>query len=367
MAAAGGAGLLAGLRLAVKDNIDGAGWVNGSGTPGWAEGRAAAEVDAPVLAALLAEGAQMVGRTVMDELAFSLMGRNAHYGTPPNGAAPERLPGGSSSGSAAAVSCGAADIALGTDTGGSVRLPAAWCGLHGLRTTHGAVPMAGVTPLAPSFDVVGWFARSAVHMAAVAQVCGLARRGGFARVWMPGALWAGAAPALREAAERIVAGRAVEDAPLPECGMDRGEVFRQVQAVEAWAALGDFVTARGAGLAPDVRARFEAGRDMAPADYEAAVAARARFAAAMEEALAGDTLLLMPTTPDPAPMRDAAPEVLDRTRGRAIGLLSVAGLAGLPQYALPVPNPDGPPLSLSLIAAPGRDADLIEIAEDMEP
>src|SRR5690606_37246293 len=157
-------GPLAGLRLAVKDLFDVAGMPTGAGNPRWLETHEAPDADAEAVARLRAAGASLVGKTITDELAWSLNGSNAHYGTPDNPAAPGRLPGGSSSGSASAVASGLADIGLGTDTGGSIRVPASYCGLFGLRPTHGRVPLEGAVPLAASFDTAGVFTRDAATL-----------------------------------------------------------------------------------------------------------------------------------------------------------------------------------------------------------
>ena len=139
------------------------------GNPTWLETHAPAARTAPAVAALLDAGATLVGVTLTDELALSLTGENAHYGTPINIRCPDRVPGGSSSGSAAAVAARLCDFALGTDTGGSVRVPASHCGIYGFRPTHGAVATDGVCPLAPRFDTVGWFARDATTLARVGE------------------------------------------------------------------------------------------------------------------------------------------------------------------------------------------------------
>jgi hypothetical protein len=152
------------LAFVAKDLIDVAGQVTGGGNPHWHQRQTPATRSAPVIERLLRAGAALVGKTITDELAFSLEGENAHYGTPINPRAPDRLPGGSSSGSAVAVAAGLADLGLGTDTGGSVRVPASFCGLFGWRPSHGRVPMDGVVPFAPSFDTVGLFAREAGHL-----------------------------------------------------------------------------------------------------------------------------------------------------------------------------------------------------------
>jgi amidase len=160
-----GSGLLDGLCFAVKDLIDVAGRKTGCGNPAWHDSHPPAVVHAVCVEQLLLAGARCVGKTVSDELAFSLLGQNHFYGTPLNPQAPDRVPGGSSSGSASAVACGLIDFALGTDTGGSTRVPASNCGIFGFRPSHGFISMAGVNPLAPTFDTVGVFSRSAEVLA----------------------------------------------------------------------------------------------------------------------------------------------------------------------------------------------------------
>ncbi|KAF7120430.1 hypothetical protein RHSIM_Rhsim13G0168400 [Rhododendron simsii] len=161
---------LKGLTFAVKDIFDMEGYVTGFGNPDWARTHSAATTTAPAVLAMLNGGATCVGRTVMDEMAYSINGENKHYGTPKNICSPDRLPGGSSSGSAVAVGGMLVDFSLGTDTGGSVRVPASYCGILGFRPSHGVVSTSGVIPLAQSLDTVGWFARDADILNRVGRV-----------------------------------------------------------------------------------------------------------------------------------------------------------------------------------------------------
>src|SRR5215216_2655549 len=165
-----GSGPLDGLRFAVKDTIDVAGFKTGCGNPTWRDSHPAAVVHAVCVEQLLRVGADCLGKTISDELAFSLLGENYFYGTPLNAHAPDRMPGGSSSGSASAVACGLVDFALGTDTGGSTRVPASDCGIWGSRPSHDSMSVAGVNPLALSFDSVGVLAQSADMLAKVGLV-----------------------------------------------------------------------------------------------------------------------------------------------------------------------------------------------------
>ena len=170
LVAATGTGPLQGMSVAVKDLFALEGFATGAGSEEWLAEARPETTTAAAPAALLAAGAVVAGIARTDEFAYSLAGTNTHYGTPPNPKAPDRISGGSSSGSASAVSLGQATIGLGTDTGGSIRVPAAYQGLYGIRTTHGAVSVRGLLPLAPSFDTVGWMTRDAGTLAAVGSV-----------------------------------------------------------------------------------------------------------------------------------------------------------------------------------------------------
>ncbi len=163
-------GPLSGLSLAVKDIFDVEGFVTGGGNPDWKATHKPAEQTAWAVRALVEAGATMVGKTITDELTRGILGENAHYGTPINPRAPERVPGGSSSGSVSAVAGGLVDFALGSDSGGSVRVPSSFCGVYGLRPTHGRIPLDGILLQAPSYDTIGWFARDMDTFARVGEV-----------------------------------------------------------------------------------------------------------------------------------------------------------------------------------------------------
>src|SRR5436853_1546588 len=165
-----GSGSLDGLCFAVKDVIDVAGCKTGCGNPTWRDSHPTAVAHAVCVEQLLRAGASCVGKAICDELAFSLLGENYFDGTPLNPRAPDRVPGGSSSGSASAVACGLVDFALGTDTAGSTRIPASNCGIWGFRPSHGFISLAGVNPLAPSFDTVGILSQNADVLARVGLV-----------------------------------------------------------------------------------------------------------------------------------------------------------------------------------------------------
>jgi amidase len=370
MAGAAG-GPLAGLTFALKDIYDVAGHKTGFGCPDWLDTHEPASRTAPCVQLLLDAGARLVGKTHTEEMAWSLTGENAHYGTPINVNAPGRVPGGSSSGSAAVVGAGLVDFSIGSDTGGSVRLPASYCGILGLRPTHDRISLDGVCPLAPSLDTCGWFARDASVFERVGRVLlrddAPARRPGrllaakdaFAYVEEP------ARGPLKQALDRVAAllgapeEVVVGDEPL-ERWMD---YFRFPQGAEAWAAHGEWIRRAKPRFGAPIKARFEWASTVKPQDVERARARREEITRRMEEMLAGNAVLALPSAPGAALPRNSAPDVVDGLRARALPVLSIAGLARLPQVSLPLATVDGCPVGLSLIAARGNDTMLLDIAK----
>lgn len=364
-------GPLSGLTFAVKDIYDVAGYVTGCGSPEKRAESAPATAHAPVVAALLAAGARYVGKTHTAELAFSIDGRNEHFGTPINPAAPDRVPGGSSSGSAAAVAAGLVDIALGSDTGGSVRGPASFCGIVGLRPTFGRIDIAGTMPLAPSLDTVGWFTRDADLYERVGAVLlgddaggpPLARMvvatDGFALMEGEGER-AVLTPAVARAADLLERGA---DVTLAPDGLETWQrIYRALQGRQAWQSHGSWIENRKPALNPAVAARFAVARRVTEAEYEAARARREEVARRVLSVLGEDGVAVLPAMPGVAPLRDASEESFEGYRTRAISLTCPAGLAGCPQISLPVATYEGAPLALSLIGPPGRDRALIALA-----
>jgi amidase len=363
-------GPLCGTTFGVKDLYHIAGHRTGFGNPTWLETHPVADQTAAAVQRLLDAGGRMVGKTQTDELAYSLNGENRHYGTPLNPNAPARIPGGSSSGSASAVAGGLVDFALGSDTGGSVRVPASYCGVLGMRVSHGAVPLGGAIPFAPSFDTVGWFARDAALFERVGRV--LLADGAPARSPKRFLIAAdafrhadaAAASALSAAVARV---RALLGSPEPthlcDAGLDAWmNDFRVIQAFEIWATHRDWVS----GLHPDFGAgigeRFAWASTITAAAATAATARRMQIRRRMDELLADDAVLAVPTTVGAAPLRGTPTKDLEVWRNRCLGLLCIAGHAGLPQISLPLASLGGCPLGLSLIAARGNDTLLLELA-----
>jgi Asp-tRNA(Asn)/Glu-tRNA(Gln) amidotransferase A subunit family amidase len=340
----------------VKDLYAVAGFPIGAGNPTFLAEASLETANAPAVQQLLDAGAAIRGIAQTDEFAYSIAGANPHYGPPPNPAVPGGLPGGSSSGPASAVALGEATIGLGTDTAGSIRVPASYQGLWGLRTTHGAVPLESVWPLAPSFDTAGWLTRDEVTLRRVVDVClgdATAATAGF--VVAP-ALVALATPAVQQAFATAVARLEVDHVDLGD-PTAMFEAFRVTQAAEAWASDGAWVREHPDAVGPGARERFaiaaQVTRDQ-EADARAAVAAhRARL-----DAILGDRVLLVPSASSPAPAVDASPADLDAVRGATLRLTAIAGLTGRPALSVPllhVPEPVG----LCLVGPRGSDLTLV--------
>jgi amidase len=367
-------GPLAGVRVAIKDLIDIAGHVTGAGNPRWLATHPPASRTAPCVNALLAAGATVVGKTITDELAYSLNGDNIHYGTPRNSAAPGHVPGGSSSGSAAAVAAGTCDTALGTDSGGSVRIPASYCGLYGIRTSHGAIPLDGIVPLQPSFDVVGWFARTADLFAQIGRVLlpesprPALRRLLIARdaasVVDPGVADA-LAQAIAAAQRRFGTSQAIDVAPGGDLEPWR-QIARCVSAAEAWAVHGAWIESAAPEFAPPIAERFAWAKTVSAADRAQAEAQRRVIRARVLGQLGDDGVLCLPTAPGPAPRLDATGDAVEMFRQRTQRLTCIAGLTGLPQISIPAARLNGLPVGLSLIGPAGSDAQLLAVAEELE-
>ncbi|WPH14879.1 amidase [Variovorax paradoxus] len=365
-------GPLADLRFAAKDLFDVAGYPTGGGSPIVLAMSGIKTRTAPTVQKLLDAGARFAGKTVTDELAFSMNGNNAHFGAPVNGAAKDRITGGSSSGSASAVSSGLCDFALGTDTGGSVRAPANHCGLYGLRPTHGRVSLEGALDLAPSLDTCGWFARDIGTFARVADVllgADTAALPARVRLLRPEDVWSLAVPAaadaLADATARVQ--RVLGDATGIEVALDSFDAmywnFRYVQAHEAWLTDGPLIERYAPPLGPGVAERFAWSRDVTDAQIVAGRAFRTAFRSHLTELLGSDGVLLMPTMPDIAPLRSEGEAGLEDYRNRAIQMLCIAGLAGFPQLSMPLAQREGAPLGISLLGPAGSDRSLIALAQ----
>lgn len=377
-------GPLSGLTFAVKDLFDVAGEPTGGGNPDWARANPVPERHAALVDRLLRAGADVAGKTVTDEVSLGILGENAFHGTPRNPAAPGFVPGGSSSGSAAAVAGGLVDFALGTDTGGSVRVPASFCGLYGLRTTHGRVDLAGVMPQAPSFDTVGWFARDGATLLRVSE----AALEGSAAAAPPAPAAAGSAapdrllvardafafadPAVEEGLRGVRArlaglAGAVADVAAVSPGLSVwARAQRTLQTPEALATFRGWIERANPRLSMRVARTLIAAEAVTRAERQWAELVRREARGRLRDLLEPGAVLCLPTTPFPAPPLGLPLSRHEEAGLRIAALTCVAGLTGLPQLSVPGGRADGRPVGLSLIGPPGSDLRLAALARALE-
>jgi amidase len=373
-----GSGSLDGLRFAVKDVMDVQGKITTCGNPSWRDTHPRATANAVCVDQMLYAGARCVGKTVTDELAFGLTGENFFYGTPLNPRAPDRVPGGSSCGSASAVACGLVDFALGTDTGGSVRVPASNCGIFGIRPTPGVASVAGVNPLAPSFDTVGIFAASCDVLSRAASVllrCEVPRSVNVEKVHFLRETFEAADPEVNEALKPAVElirelfpGKAtagsletIADGLCPK-GLRTGyEVYSWIQWAEVWSCLGPWVKETNPAFGPRTKVSFEL---VQKADRQKSIEffrVREDLYRKLRGLVGPNDLICLPTTPALAPVKGSLG--LDRSAEgyypRTLSMTAIAGIGRLPQVNLPLGNAHGVPVGLSLIGAEGRDGFLL--------
>ncbi len=367
-------GPLTGLTFAAKDIFDVAGHVTGCGNPHWKATHRPAGSNAWVVQQLVDAGAAMLGKTITDELTRGIFGENAHYGTPANPRAPGHVPGGSSSGSASAVAGELADFALGSDTGGSVRVPASFCGLYGLRPTHGRIPLDGMLLQAPSYDTIGWFARDAATFAAVGAVIlpAAAITGRPNNLVIAEDAFALAEPQVRESLSAIVnAIAAVFDSVATErlspTGLTEWSGHQQVlQSREAWESIREWIDSVNPALSFEVSDRYVTARSVTDAQVAEAQAGRDAIIARMDEVFrGGTTVVCLPTTIGPAPPVGQRVSERHVLRLRNSALTSIAGNTGRPQLSLPLAAVAGRPVGLSLLGDYGSDAALMELAREI--
>ena len=364
-------GKLSALTFAVKELYDVKGIVTGAGNPQWKNTHPAAQTTAPAVEMLLNEGATLLGKTISDEMAFSLDGENAHYGTPLNTQCPDRIPGGSSSGSAAAVAGGLVDFALGTDTAGSMRIPASYCGIYGFRPTHGAISLQGVHPMAPSFDAAGWFARTPEMLARVGSV-----------------LLGSEIPEFK--VDRFVIARDLFD--TKDAGIaSKYAAFIQklselrVEIVETELGKPDFATwidtlrniqwwelnqAHGAWISrnldafgAEIRGRLEKIASVTRNEMEEKRLVRKQLINQIENLISPGILIVFPTAPGIAPLKGRPIDEARASRVNTLRHTCIAAVAGLPQVSMPLIEQDGCPLGISFLGARGQDGQLLAAAQ----
>jgi amidase len=377
-------GPLTGSRFAVKDVMDLGGYRTSYGNPDWAKTHPQAAAHAVCVDQLLGAGAQCVGKTVTDELAFSLDGENFFYGTPLNPRAPDRVPGGSSSGSASAVACGLADFSLGTDTGGSVRVPAANCGIFGLRPSPGFISLAGVQPFSPSLDTVGVLAGSAEILSRVASVLLAAPVPGQVEVGdihLITEAWDLTDAEVREALagaiqlmRNLFTGK-IHETSIREIDGETGlglknwyEPYCTLQWSEIWNCFGSWMESAKPTLTPRTKVNFELAKNADRRLVGEAIRTREQYFRRLANFLAPPDLLCFPTVPAVArlkgkPGEDRSGQSKRNYYPRTLSMTAIAGLGRLPEVSLPLGEVGGVPVGLSMLAAHGRDAYLLGVVE----
>ncbi|MEJ0020225.1 MAG: amidase [Acetobacteraceae bacterium] len=367
------AGPLHGLTFAAKDLFDVAGHPTGGGNHDWARAHPIPTRHAWAVQTLLDAGATLVGKTVTDEVSLGILGENAFDGTPLNTQAPDRVPGGSSSGSAAAVAAGLCDTALGTDTGGSVRVPSSFCGLYGIRPTHGRLDLSGMLPQAPTSDTTGWFARDAATFARVSSVL----LGEAISAALPTRLIVAVdafgfadpavAAALRPMVDRLAAlvGEMRDEVMAPPGLSVWARAQRTLQPVEAWQTFRPWVERDNPRMAFNVARGLVLGATIGEAERGWADLMRQEARGRLAYLLPPGTILCLPTTPFPAPKKGLPLPVLGPLRDRISCLCSHGGLTGVPQVNLPGATVDGLPVGLSIVGGRGSDAALVAVAQAM--
>jgi amidase len=376
-------GTLDGLTFAVKDIIDVAGHITGCGNPTWLATHPPAAVSAVCVEQLLAAGAICEGKTITDEIAFSLIGENHFYGTPLNPAALDRVPGGSSSGSASAVACGLVDFAVGTDTGGSVRTPASNCGIYGLRPSHGFISVAGVMPFAPTFDTVGLFARD-IHVleraAAVLlpdpiivdepiepRTIHLVREAFELADDEVRTALAGTVDQLKTRFTDCVRESSLSDLCADERAADLAnwvKIYRVLQGSETVSCLADWIATSGATFGPAPTEGLEYLKKIDRTRINEWVELRELFYRGLNATLRSGDLICLPTSPTIAPLKGS--KAHDRSKDyytRTLSLTAISGVGRIPQISLPVGNVGGAPIGLSLAAAHGNDRYLVHTSK----
>jgi amidase len=366
-------GPLSGRSFVAKDLFEVAGHRSSCGNPDFRRLATPAARTAPAINRLLDAGADLLGMAICCEFFFSITGVNAHYGTPPNTRAPGRLPGGSSSGSAAAVAAGRCDLALGSDTGGSVRIPASFCGVHGIRPTWGRVDLSGARPMAPSFDVAGWFADEPELFAGIgALLLDGERVGGPVErlVLATDGLDRSDAPVAAALRSRLADGGGLPDCAaevvLARDGLEGWrDAFGVLQGYEIQATNVPWILRHEPDLAPDIRSRHDRAAGFTSEQAEQADRIRAAARRRLDHVAPPGTVVVFPTAPCVAPPLDASDEELLSFRTRAMCLTCISGLTGRPEVSLPLLEVDGLPVGLSLLGWPGGDEALLDLAVEL--
>ncbi|MBI5436015.1 MAG: amidase [Nitrosomonadales bacterium] len=365
------AGKLSSLTFAVKELYDVKGFVTGAGNPHWKNTHPAARATAPSVEMLLDEGATLIGKTISDEMAFSLNGENVHYGTPLNPKCPERIPGGSSSGSASAVAGGLVDFALGTDTAGSVRIPASYCGIYGFRPTHGAISLEGIHPMAFSFDVVGWFARTPDVLAKVGGVLLGIELPEFKinKFVIARDLFDTNDHRVSSKYDAFIQKLSGLPVEITEAELGKPdfltwiEVLRNIQWWELNQAHGEWIFQNLDTFGEEIRGRLEKISSVTRNEMEEKRLLRKQLINQIENIISPGTIAVFPTSPGVAPLKGRSIDEARASRINTMRHTCIATVAGLPQVSMPLLEKDGCPIGISFLGARGQDGQLLAAAQ----
>jgi len=366
-------GSLQGKSFVLKDIFDVKGFKTGFGNPAWRNTHPPATHTNSSVEHLLQAGASLQGKSHCDELTYNLFGNNFHYGTPINSASPLRMTGGSSSGSAASVCADLVDFSIGSDTGGSVRAPASFCGLFGIRPTHGSISLDNSCGLAPSFDTLGWFSKDASLLRQIGSLL------------LP---HINNATPSNPSSPKLVFLKEAFDVIHPEIAdilhqqfskfgdftevslgneslAEWADQFRILQGAEVWKNLGPWVSQHWEDVSPSIRARFEMASQLSTEQQTQAQKRWSEIKAKMDVLLQNNVVLVLPTVAGIAPLLNAPNDELEIYRKQCFQLLCISGLSGTPQINLPICTHAGAPLGISILGARGSDLQLLQIAEDL--
>lgn len=372
-------GSLSGLSYGLKDIYDIAGIPTAFGSPAWLKSHSIPTSTAAFVEMLSNAGADLLGKTHTDELTYSILGMNAHYGTPINIRSPLRVPGGSSSGSAAAVAAGLVDFAIGSDTGGSVRAPASFCGIYGIRTTHGRISLKHARGLAKSFDALGWFAKDPNVFLRVGEIL-LNEKASTVHKKPKYFLLKEAfqlapepiAALLKKEVLTLLSKETVEEISIaPEALSQWAESFRIVQASEIWEEHGQWAEQYLNEFGPGIKERFEIAKSLDPNVIAAAKVEKIRIEKYLKQLLDSlgnenaEAILVLPSTGCIAPLLASTAPELEQVRKQLFQLLCIAGLGGLPQVNIPICQYEDAPLGVSLIANAQEDLLLLQIIKGL--
>ena len=364
-------GILDGITFAFKDVFELKDYKNTAGNPDWFRTHPPGKRNAPVIEELLKNGTVLKGTTHTDEIMYSLNGENYHYGTPVNPKDPDRIPGGSSSGSAVAVAAGLVDFALGTDTGGSVRIPSSYCGIYGLRPTHNLVNIDGVIPLAKSFDTVGWMSNDLNLMLKVAEIL-IDQNSGteaeFSHLYFEEEAWTlideESKDILLQATSNLKTMNSLQQSIriAPDGLSNWADLFRTIQGIEIWEQHGEWIEKENPEFGPGIAERFTWASTLNKQELISNKDRQEEIRQHLSAILKDNGLLVIPTAPGIAPLKNLSGEELEQYRTRAMQLTCISGIAGFPQITIPFENKNGVPIGLSFIANQNQDLSLLKWA-----